>query len=153
MTTQEWAREAMILLEQSIDPINAYMDVCDLEPNGKAAVLVEKIMSHISTYPEGESGKESDTVQKKLELYGSMVINVRSLRTFLTQYHPSYTRWIEEIDFILARAALLEEAVRLLKISYRHLPQLYGETEDELLQGQIQNFLARAKEALNNAKI
>lgn len=42
--------------------------------------------------------------------------------------------------------ALLEEAVRLLKISYRHLPQLYGETEDELLKGQIQNFLARAKE-------
>lgn len=53
----------------------------------------------------------------------------------------------------LALALLLEEAVRLLKISYRHLPQLYGETEDELLQGQIQNFLARAKEALNNAKI
>jgi hypothetical protein len=34
---------------------------------------------------------------------------VRSLRTFLTQYHPSYTQWIEEIDFILARAAELEE--------------------------------------------
>lgn len=51
-----------------------------------------------------------------------------------------------EYEQIKSDRALLEEAVRLLKISYRHLPQLYGETEDELLQGQIQNFLARAKE-------
>jgi DNA integrity scanning protein DisA with diadenylate cyclase activity len=140
MTIQEWAREARDLFKKIYD-------------NEVSFFRCKEMGDLLAAYPEGESGKESDTVQKKLELYGSMVINVRSLRTFLTQYHPSYTRWIEEIDFILARAALLEEAVRLLKISYRHLPQLYGETEDELLQGQIQNFLARAKEALNNAKI
>jgi hypothetical protein len=106
MTIQEWAREARDLFKKIYD-------------NEVSFFRCKEMGDLLAAYPEGESGKESDTVQKKLELYGSMVINVRSLRTFLTQYHPSYTqyhpsytRWIEEIDFILARAAELDKEGR-----------------------------------------
>jgi hypothetical protein len=127
MTIQEWAREARKVLESSRMSHHYCEDSWYSCPKAEGGCSNDEvgedcncgadehngnIENLLSTYPESESGKESDTVQKKLELYGSMVINVRSLRTFLTQYHPSYTQWIEEIDFILARAAELDKEWR-----------------------------------------